>query len=155
MKEITVEEFFCIVNAMYEFEEAKNLIQDVLKQWKKKLSDPDIKDVFLQLSDMAANLYGIDSVINETSDKKEIKKNRVVEETNIETSRYLETTDDFYDDGKVDVADADIAFNLTLHEVSKKESSSSKSKKKKKKGKKNLEDDKNSPVILWFRRDLR
>ena len=148
LKEISPEDFFCLVNAMFEFDEAKNIMVAILAEFKsdirqQRTATDQLLLVYNQLSKMAENLYGCSESVENSSHKRENEKNinalpgasmdnyddlvyvsddedSVDESNSSKSSRHLATTDQFYDDGRVAKVDEDIAFNLTLDEVAKK-----------------------------------
>ena len=63
LKEISTEDFFCLLNAMYEFDEAKAKMAAILSDLKADLQSPKKQTdhllyVYTQLTNMARNLYG-------------------------------------------------------------------------------------------------
>ena len=138
LKEISTEDFFCLVNAMFEFDEAKNMMVAILAEFKadirqqRKATD-QLLLVYNQLLKMAENLYGLSESVGNSSQITDASldnyddliyvsddENSVNETNSPKSSRHLATTDQFYDDGRVAKVDEDIAFNLTLDEVAKK-----------------------------------
>ena len=79
-------------------------------------------------------------------------ENVVVEDSD-EALRFLEGSEDFNDDGKCQTEETKLAFNLSKVELE--SQSQVRPKVSKSKGKKKQKTDKESPVIIWFRRDLR
>ena len=78
----------------------------------------------------------------------------MVEESD-EALRYLESTEDFTDDGGCQSEDTKVAFHLSKVELESKANLNPTKKFSKSRSKKKQKTDKDAPVILWFRRDLR
>jgi len=120
------------------------------------------RKIFLELVDKYQDFFceEIDHEENiERHDWKERTENRrinfddenVLVEDSDEALRFLEGSEDFNDDGGCHSEETNLAFNLSKVELETKSKSASKSSK----GKKKRKTDGESPVILWFRRDLR
>jgi len=163
-KEIGVEDFFCMVNSMLDFEDAKHTMKNVLEELKKDIKGnawaTDWRLMYDQLNVMCQNLYGVNPEPKLAANSS-YRSGSIGKESGDEiyfsddsSKDYLVTTDDFHDDGKLPENESLVAFNLSINEVQPKDDEN-KAKKKRKKKKKNNTDESNSPVLLWFRRDLR
>jgi len=148
--ELSPEDFFCIVNNMFEFEEAKTILRTVLDQLEAEVKTTawrsNLGHLHSCLQEMWNNLYSV------TQDD----LNPEIFQSEDENDDFLATTDDFHDDGKLNEDESLVAFNLSLKEATvEKEDSVESKKKKRRKKKKTVDAEKEGPVILWFRRDLR
>ena len=75
---------------------------------------------------------------------------------NAGSDRYLQSTENFHDDGLCEAEDSKLAFNLSKLEVENARNSPARARGSGgKKGKKAGKKEKDSAVIIWFRRDLR
>lgn len=110
--ELSVEDFFCMINSMYEFEEAKTYLTEILAEIKQDFNTNvwkhDLQGTVQHLESLYRNLYGESHVTVE---------NIEIFQSDDESDAFLSTTDDFYDDGQLQPDESLIAFNLSLKEV--------------------------------------
>jgi deoxyribodipyrimidine photolyase len=168
--ELEVEEFFGLIVAMFEFADAKQYLKTVLHNIRIIASETVWGDRYRTVYDDLVVTYQefyceeVDHQENiERYDWREGLENSrnsfddIIE--NQDDKKFLDNGDVFLDDGACLAEDAALAFNLSLDEVVVKSASENshpisknpgKSRRKKKK-----KAEKEGPVILWLRRDLR
>jgi len=170
--DMTVEEFFGLMVAMFEFEDAKKYLRTVLHNIRILLTETvwgdreRYKHVYTDLVDRYQEFYCEEVDHQENIERYDWREGLENSKNSFEdldqNDKFLDTGDDFLDDGGCLAEDAALAFNLSLNEVSGKSqisespstsSTSGQSNRARKKKKKKPEKD--GPVILWFRRDLR
>jgi len=172
--ELAAEEFFGLMVAMFEFEDGKEYLKNVMHNIRILVTETVWGDRYRQVYDDLVGRYQefyceeVDHKENiERYDWREGLENSRVSFDDVtegqDDQKFLESVDDFLDDGGCQDEETALAFNLSLNEVRgsapkpsiaipNPNSPMEQNKSRKKKKKKPLNE---GPVILWFRRDIR
>lgn len=161
---LAVEEFFAIILQSYELELCQVYLKTVIHNLRVLMTETiwgqKYRKIFLELVDAYQNFFCEEIDHTENIERHDWRAGLENQQVNFDDenifeeigdSRYLEASDDFKDDGGCESEETKLAFNLSRMEVGPTSKSSSKTKTRKKK----LNSPKESPVLLWFRRDLR
>jgi len=167
--EIEVDEFFAILLSSYELDLCQVYLKTVIHNLRILLTETawgaKYERIFYNLVEKYEDFFCEEINHEENIERHDFRVGLENYKTNFddedefiiednESSRFLEAAETFNDDGDCGDAEAQLAFNLSKVEIKPQSSSKSSTSKNSKKKKRNFES-KDSPVILWFRRDLR